>query len=147
MADLRTELHKIYREHNRLTPRLVLETARNPEHPLHSRFEWNDGVAAEKYRLDQARTLIAVVKVRYRDAKDAPQQVRRWHNIQRDSGNVYEPVEEILDDPIATKILLGQMRREWQAMKARYSRFSEFRDMVLADMIDTDGNPKDGDAA
>ncbi len=37
-----------------LTPEKVVETARPPESPTHRYFEWNDAVAAEKYRLHQA---------------------------------------------------------------------------------------------
>lgn len=48
---------------NRLTPDLVLEDARNKNSPLHDIFEWNNAIAAQKYRLDQARELIRSVKV------------------------------------------------------------------------------------
>lgn len=46
-----------------LTPDAVLEDARSKKSPLHDQFEWNDGEAAHKYRLDQARTLIRSVRV------------------------------------------------------------------------------------
>jgi len=39
----------------------VVETARNPKSVLHSRFQWDDTVAAEQWRLHQARQLIQVV--------------------------------------------------------------------------------------
>lgn len=47
----------------RLTPRAVVDAARDENHPLHGEFEWDDTVAAEAYRLDQARQLIADVRV------------------------------------------------------------------------------------
>lgn len=46
----------------------VLQDARNASSPIHKNFEWNDTIAAEKYRRDQARTLIESVKIRI----DAP---------------------------------------------------------------------------
>ena len=46
-----------------LAPSAVVEAARNPESPLHAEFEWSDSVAAEKYRLNQARVLIRSVRV------------------------------------------------------------------------------------
>lgn len=50
-----------------LTPRDVVDDARNPNSPLHSYFEWDDGAAAEAYRLKQARGLIKAVVAIYRD--------------------------------------------------------------------------------
>jgi hypothetical protein len=47
----------------RLTPDGVIDAARDPAHPLHSEFDWNDTVAAAKWRLQQARQLIASVQV------------------------------------------------------------------------------------
>lgn len=47
----------------RLVPADVVEAARDPRSPLHSHFEWDDSTAAEKYRIEQARTLIRSVKV------------------------------------------------------------------------------------
>lgn len=46
-----------------LTPEEVVERARNPANPLHDQFEWNDGTAAEAFRLQQARGLIKRVNV------------------------------------------------------------------------------------
>lgn len=46
-----------------LTPDAVVEAASDPGSPLHDYFEWDDTEAARKYRLDQARTLIRVVRV------------------------------------------------------------------------------------
>jgi hypothetical protein len=44
-----------------LQPFDVVEAARDPGSPLHDSFEWNDSVAAERYRLEQARRLIRTV--------------------------------------------------------------------------------------
>jgi hypothetical protein len=41
-----------------LSPELVLDAARDEDHPLHASFEWDDSVAAEKYREEQAGRMI-----------------------------------------------------------------------------------------
>ena len=46
----------------RLSTSVVLAEAESPGSPLHEFFEWNDTVAGEAYRLDQARALIRQVK-------------------------------------------------------------------------------------
>lgn len=47
----------------RLTAKKVVDAARDPHHPLHVRFEWDDSVGGEKWRLQQARQLIDGLKV------------------------------------------------------------------------------------
>jgi hypothetical protein len=46
-----------------LLPEAVVQAARDPRSALHNHFTWNDNEAAEKHRLDEARTLIRSVKV------------------------------------------------------------------------------------
>lgn len=46
----------------RLSPPDVVEEAASPDSLLHEFFEWDDVVAGEKYRLEQAQTLIRRVK-------------------------------------------------------------------------------------
>lgn len=47
----------------KITADEVLEDARNPSSPLHEQFEWDDSVAAELHRKEQARRLIRSVRV------------------------------------------------------------------------------------
>jgi hypothetical protein len=46
-----------------LTPDDVVAEAKNPKHPLHQCFPWDDQIAAHERRLDVARHLIASVEV------------------------------------------------------------------------------------
>lgn len=56
------ELDAIYAEHDTLTTDLILEKARNKKHPLHAYFDWDDTVAAEKWRQTQALQLVMATK-------------------------------------------------------------------------------------
>lgn len=47
----------------RLSPAAVLDAARDPQSLLHDQFEWNDGAAAEAFRLIQAGALIRRIKI------------------------------------------------------------------------------------
>jgi hypothetical protein len=47
----------------RVTASALVEAARSPAHPMHRDFEWDDTKAGHRYRLDQARTFIAEVRV------------------------------------------------------------------------------------
>jgi hypothetical protein len=52
------ELSRLHKKHGRLTPEILVTEAKNPKNPLHNRFEWKNAIAAEKFRLQQARDII-----------------------------------------------------------------------------------------
>jgi hypothetical protein len=56
-------LARIYKRDKELRASCVVDAARSPSSPLHSKFEWDDAVAGEKPRLYQARTLIRSVRI------------------------------------------------------------------------------------
>lgn len=119
-----------------LKPEYVLDAARDPDHPLHSRFEWDDSVAAEKYRLEQAHTLIQKAKIAYQaPGKDGPPRLTRaFVAIQAAEGHVYDPVQEVAVDPLRRKMALANMEREWRALYSRYKEFEEFLELVRRDV-------------
>jgi hypothetical protein len=47
----------------RITPELVVDAARDPDSPLHEFFTWDNDEAAEKHRLNEARSLIRSIRV------------------------------------------------------------------------------------
>ena len=47
-----------------LEPAAVVDYARDPDTALHAYFDWEDSVAAEKWRIEQARRIIRSVHVR-----------------------------------------------------------------------------------
>lgn len=55
------ELEKLMQAHSgTLSPEIVVDAARPDNAPLHNQFEWDDGIAGEKYRIEQARGIIKV---------------------------------------------------------------------------------------
>lgn len=67
------ELERIASEHGgQLFTADVIDAARNKKNPLHPAFEWDDTVAAERFRTEQARKLIKSIRVVYEDRPDEP---------------------------------------------------------------------------
>lgn len=133
---LRTHLQTIYEDHGKLTPEIVVDVARPKSHPLHNRFEWNNTLAGELWRREQAAQLIRSVKAVY--AKPDSEQrleIRAWHAIKGPDYNSYEPTEKVIADPISRALLLRDMERDWKALKARYSDFVEFIELVKEDVL------------
>ena len=79
--NLREELLDIYERHGKLTPAIVLEEAEDEDSPLHHRFEWDDGEAAHRYRLYQARHLILQVKIRVQPENTASPLIRAFLHV------------------------------------------------------------------
>lgn len=133
---LRDLLQTVYQEHGQLTPKLLVDVARDPDHELHSRFEWDDTVAAEKYRQEQARELIRRVRIVYRegDEKNPPQTIRAYHSLPDGEGHAYRSHDEIAADPLLSKMLLAQAEREWKDLHRRYGHLAEWLTAVREDV-------------
>lgn len=70
MARLKKEivaeiLKGIEKRDGNITPQAVIDIARSEESPIHVLFEWDNSVAADNWRLWQARKVIASVKVEW----------------------------------------------------------------------------------
>lgn len=129
MSTLRDELTAVYRERGRLTPRVVVDTARDPEHPLHHRFEWDTEEAAERYRLVQARELIRSVKIVYQENPETGEERRVRAFVptrQPDEPSSYQPTEEALADPFTRQLVLREFERAVLALKRQYGHLQEY---------------------
>lgn len=111
-----------------LTPSLVVAAARNPKHPLHNRFEWDDTEAAEAWRRQQARVLIASVQVIVqrttpRGVKDVS--VRRYASTVVHDRRQYVPVSEIKASPELSAQVLEEIRLAIGALKRKYAAYGD----------------------
>jgi hypothetical protein len=128
--DLRALLTQVRHDKGKLTATTLVAAAKPATHPLHDRFEWNDKVAGQKYRLVQAAELIRSVKFRYVDEPE-PREVNVFHSLPRtNGGREYVPVEEVVEDEFSRQLVLREMRREWLAFKRRYEHLAEFAELT-----------------
>jgi hypothetical protein len=133
---LREELEAIYDLRGMLTPALVVDEARRPDHPLHSRFEWDDEKAGEAYRHSQAQTLIRSVRIRYvsSDSTEVSDSVRAFTAVRTSAGYAYQPTLEVVMDPLRRQMVLADMKREWTQMRRRWESYEQFWELVKRDV-------------
>lgn len=132
---LRDRLQGIYDNNGYLTPALVVDTARDEADPLHEHFEWDDAVAGEAHRREQARQLIRSVRVTYAKPTGEESSVRAYQAVRTpDRGNVYESTEKVAQDPFLARLVLRDMERDWRQLKRRYDEFEEFWELIRADV-------------
>ena len=104
------EMESIRIEKGQLTADLLLEKARDGSNVLHSAFEWRDGIAAEKYRLGQARQMIKSIEIVYEDLPVEETTVKYWHIVKEEEEPTksYVPKDQALADPeMRAKMVLG----------------------------------------
>ena len=131
------ELKSIWDERpDSFTPAVVVEAATPDGHPLHSLFEWDNGIAGPAYRCMQAAQLIRSVKITLTtengDIED--HQVRAWLPAKYTGDDDAAPGSYLpttaIESAESRTFMLRQMRREAAAFKRRYSHLAEFWSVV-----------------
>ena len=140
---VRQEMEAIAAQHpeGKLVPRAVVDFARdNPESELHRHFEWDDGAAAEKYRLTQARALIRVVVI---VPEPYPHKVRAFVSLPEDrQEGGYRAVKSVLNDTERRAQLLRGALADLNTWRRKYAVLQELAqvfeaaDAVLEDQTD-----------
>jgi hypothetical protein len=131
---LRDHLQSIYDQRGELTPALVVDLARPEDHPLHDRFEWNDAIAGEVHRREQARRLIRSVKITDNRNPKRPRHIREFVSVSRgnDPQPTYMPTVDAVADEFTKALVLQAMERDIAALKRKYSHLKEFAAAITA---------------
>lgn len=103
-----------------------LNMQKNENSELHKCFEWDDTVAAEKYRLQQARNIVCNL-VYQEEKKEEPTKLRVFYN--QSSTNTYQPTRVLVRNEDSYKELLMQAKSELRAFKNKYKMLTELEDI------------------
>lgn len=113
---------------SKVTPQEVLEKAKDENSELHKCFEWNDTVAAEKYRLQQARAIIVNLIFTPKTKEEEPV---RCFQITRERCT-YQPTQQFLVQEDEYQSLLKRAKSELEAFKRRYHTLTELEQVFEA---------------
>ena len=121
-----TELKRIANKNGGLLqPETVVESARPIKSPLHSRFEWDNTVAGQQYRIWQARQLIRVsVEVLERTDEVTDVFVSLSTDREKESGG-YRIMVDVLTDKQMRAQMLADAMAELEIFRVKYSRLKE----------------------
>ena len=138
--DKNEALLKILRKRKKLTPENVVEEARNPKHPLHSLFCWDDTEAARRYREIQAAHLIRQCRVEITPSPESETvTVRAFVNVRDtepdepadlNTPGHYVPISNALTNPEYRNQIIAQALRDLEAFRQKYQSFSFLADAV-----------------
>lgn len=111
------------------TPSQIVDKARDCSTELHKCFEWRDDVAAEKYRLQQARQIVChlVVKETVREEKPP---IRFF--FKAESGAGYQPTQVIVRNQDSYQALLKSAMCDLEALRVKYHSLTELEQVFDA---------------
>ena len=104
-----------------LNPKNVVEASRPLESPLHNEFEWDDNIAAEKYRESQASYIIRSIVVDVEDCvTEQPICVRAFVNVKKEDQREYKPIQVVVKDKDYMNSLYESAMKELKAIQFKY---------------------------
>jgi hypothetical protein len=115
-----------------LNVKRVLEAASIKTNPLHRYFPWNDRLAAEKYREDQARVLLRSISIIV-ETRDGKQTSRAFHCITNlageDRARWFDSATVFTNEELRGRIIKDALD-ELIAWKGRYQQYSELAGVI-----------------
>jgi hypothetical protein len=116
-----------------ITPAEILSYAElNCDSDLHAQFIWDNSVAGQRYRLDQARTLLRRVKITITTSENPPREVkvRAYSHVPSNGRNTYAPTIRVLER--SSEELLAQALAELEALERKYENLLTWSAVIAA---------------
>ena len=125
-------IHGLYQQ-GKKTAKDLVDASRPEDAPLHTLFEWDDTVAAEKYREEQGRMIIRhIIEVpETEEEKETHPVIRAFFQIDNHSSD-YEPTYVIMSDEEKRNRLLQVVKAELQQFKVKYASIKELAKVFIA---------------
>ena len=127
-----------------IQPEDILEAARNKKSPINPAFEWNDAVAAEKHRVEQARKMLTNLEIVRVEIESGPAiSSRAMFVVSRDGDRRgYMNADAIMGDRELKAQVIARARRELESYLNKYKsvlamgRFIPRLQLVTDEMLD-----------
>ena len=132
-----------------IQPTAVVDKSRPAEAELHGCFEWQDNIAADRWREQQARVLIKnIVTVEIRDDDKKQDVIKTFVHVisPEEQSRGYKMTAVAVQDPRDRDYILSTARRELASFKSKYSKLTEFAALMntIDEVIASLDGEKDG---
>lgn len=109
----------------------ILEKAKDENTELHKCFDWDDSIAAYKWRRHTARQICTSLVLKVVESEhEPPKKFRVIQNTREGDG--YEPSVRIYANPRKMNILLERMKEDSRRFIDRYKSLPEASEIILA---------------
>lgn len=110
-----------------LTPKRLVDANRAEDAPLHGEFEWDDAIAAENYREEQASYIIRHLTVVTEEKKEGP--IRAFVRV-TDSPRDYTPMNVVVKNADMMATLLLNAKKDMLAFVKKYKSLEQLNDVI-----------------
>lgn len=108
-----------------LEPSTVVNAARDPASVMHPHFQWDDAIAAEAFREDQARDLVRSLTVDISRSNLEARPVRAFVNVEVGAERGYVSTATAMSSEDLRKQVLSKAFAELESWRARHAELSE----------------------
>ena len=118
-----------------LTPQVVVETAKNKKSLLHDYFIWDNSIAAEKYRVHQARNLLNSITIEIK-IEGKTEDVKTFHNVttivyqgteQEEKQRGYVSIESVKENEYYMNQIIEEAHKEMAEWGIRYRKYKSLK--------------------
>jgi len=127
--DVGKELEDIEKKEG-VTPENVVEHAKNEETTLNKMFEWDNEIAGEKYRIQQARDILRNISVEYIKKDNTKTQIRAYVKTTQKHNDEYRSIKSVVSDEEQYALLLNQAYKELNSTKNKYAELQEIQELL-----------------
>ena len=118
------EMERIESLYGSLTPQNILDASRPKNALFHTLFQWDDTLAAEHYRLQQARTILNNIEVTV-VSDGSPKQINVYEVVKQPSSNqIYKSINSMTVSDI--DFIKQRTLKELTILKDKLSIYKEF---------------------
>ena len=130
-------LQKLEEQKGSVTREDFLESARSEESEMHKLFEWDDTVAAEKYRLRQATDIIHSIKITVKEEEKAPVSMKAfvipgYTDKAIGSKGGYVNIRKAVGDADTKDMILQDARKNARWFMDKYRSIGELAGVISA---------------
>lgn len=115
-----------------VTPEMIVDYAQNESTELHKCFEWDDSIAAHKYRVETARRILTLIVVR--PDKEEPQErnftPQRIYVSNNENKHEYIKINHAVRNDDEYQKLLEAARRDAEAFVRKYRGLPELKEII-----------------
>lgn len=132
-ADAEKVAHEIESIGDKVTAQQIVDFAEDENTELHGCFEWDNDIAANRYRCVQARSIVSSLKITIlHDDKPAEKTEIRYFVMPERKCGSYQKTEVVIQKPDEYQKLLANAKAELQAFKKKYKRLGELEEVFEA---------------
>ena len=124
-ADAEMVANEIAAIGDNVTPQQIVDRAKDEDSELHKCFTWDDTIAAQKWRLEEARKVVQLLVIDRSQETETEPPVRVFFKIGNTHDEGYKQTVNILRNNDEYAALLKQALAELEAFQRKYRTLSE----------------------